>query len=85
MTLRRDLLAVLDAQEASQSSDELHMLLADTGATLKNIDDLLHYLCWQGYVSYDVIGFLKDGTRTDKTYWKITKATEETRFLPRQQ
>jgi len=81
MTLRNDILAVLQVQESSQTSRELAILLADTGATYEQVDKMLHHLCWQGRVSYDSLGFLDDGVTTAETYWELVESGEDTRFL----
>jgi len=83
MTLRNDVLCVLQVQESSQTAREIAMLLADSGATEEAVLDVLHHLCWLGRVSYDAIGFLDDGVNTGETYWKLTDPAESTRVISR--
>ena len=81
MTLRQDVLCVLQVQESSQTAREIAILLQDLGATEEAVTSVLHHLCWQGRVTYDTIGFLDDDVTTDETYWKLTDAGEPTRFI----
>jgi hypothetical protein len=83
MSLRNDVLCVLQVQESSQTAREIAILLQDAGATEESVTQVLHQLCWQGRVTYDVIGFLDDGVTTGETYWKLTDPTESTRFISR--
>jgi hypothetical protein len=81
MTLRNDVLCVLQVQESSQTAREISVLLADAGATEDAVKQVLHHLCWLGRVSYDAIGFLDDGVNTGETYWKLTDPAESTRVI----
>jgi len=81
MSLRNDVLCVLQVQESSQTAYEISVLLSDTGATEEAVTQVLHHLCWQGRVSYDSLGFLDDGVTTSETYWKLTDPAESTRVI----
>lgn len=81
MTLRNDVLCVLQVQESSQTAREITILLQDLGATEQAVIDVLHHLCWQGRVTYDTIGFLDDSVTTGETYWKLTDPAEITRAI----
>jgi len=81
MTLRNDVLCVLQVQESSQTAREIALLLEDAGATEAAVTQVLHHLCWQGRVSYDVIGFLDDGVTSGETYWKLTDPAESTQII----
>ena len=81
MTLRNDVLCVLQVQESSQTAREIAVLLADAGATEQAVEQVLHHLCWQGKATYDAVGFMDDGVTTGETYWKLAEPGEPTRVL----
>jgi hypothetical protein len=81
MTLRNDVLCVLQVQESSQTAYEISLLLQAAGATEDTVNQVLKQLLWEGRVSYDAIGFLDDGVTTGSTYWKLADPAESTRII----